>query len=322
MLKSLLQRIGAVVGFIFMLVITAVIGLMAWAFRQEYLEQQLYQRISTEGQRVTIQVDQASRDNKSWLDQFGNGVYIDFTYQHQPYTIRYKQDGGWINKGDTIGLFYHSGMHAFRQPHTHGSFKENKGRSRLLGFSYMNMWDEERKWLVLWLGMTALFALLLSGILATITRLQVLRTAGRYIFISMLLLGAVYCAYNTWQYYRYYNRLKSGSQEETMTVVSTSKHNVTRRTNFLYTYEASVLQGGREKEIPIEEEEYEKLRPGDRLQVLYNHSLDDMMSVNYTPEHINLFTTLFVWFLVFFFTRQQILKARKKAQATQVPPTR
>lgn len=308
MLQSLLKGIGTVAGFIFLLLLTAIIGLLAWGSRLQYIEQQQYDQISTEGQRVTVRAEQVSRESRSWKDQFGNVAYLTFTWQHKPYTLRYKQDTTWLSEGDRVELFYHAGTDAFRQPRAHSSFKENSNQSRLIGFSIVSMWNDGRKWLAAWIGLTCVFVLLLSGLLATLTGLSVIRTAGRFVFIGMLLAGVVYITYNTWQYYRYYNQLKSGSREETVQVLSTYRRSTSRRSNWFYTYEATVQHGKQERVIPIGEDEYKMLKPGAPLQVYYNSQLHDMMSVTHRPDHSNLFLTVFVWFLLIFFTRQQWMK--------------
>lgn len=38
-----------------------------------------------------------------------------------------------------------------------------------------------------------------------------------------------------------------------------------------------------------------------------------MMSVNHTPDYTHLLATLFAWFLLLFFARQQWLKMKNKA---------
>lgn len=300
-------------AFIVMLVITAIIGLFAWMCREQYLDQQQYDLISTEGQRVTVRTDQVSREYQSWKDQFANIAYLSFTYNNKPYTLRYKQDTSWLSSGDRVELFYHQGTDAFRQPRTYSAFKENSNQSKLVKFTIMSFWNDGRKWLAAFVILSSIFVLLLSGLLATLTGLTLLRTAGKFVFIAMLLAGVAYLTWNTWQYYRYYNQLKAGAQEETVQVLSTWRRNTSRRNNWFYTYEATVQHGKQERLIPIEEGEYRLLKPGAPLQVYYNSQLNDMMSINHSPDHSNLFVTLFAWFLVLFFTRQQWLKMRNKA---------
>lgn len=315
MVQAFLKRLGTVAAFIVMLVVAAIIGLFAWMCREQYLEQQQYDLISTEGQRVTIRTDQVNRDYQSWKDQFANVVYLSFTYNNKSYTLRYKQDSTWLSAGDRVELFYHAGTDAFRQPRTYSAFRENSNQSRLVKFTVISFWNDGRKWLAACVILSSLFVLLLSGLLATITGLTILRTAGKFVFIAILLAGVAYLTYNTWQYYRYYNQLKAGAHEETVQVLSTNRRSSSRRTQWFYTYEATVQHGKQERVIPIEAEEYRVLKPGAPLQVYYNSQLNDMMSINHSPDHTNLIVTLFAWVLVFFFTRQQWIKIRNKPRA-------
>jgi hypothetical protein len=313
MVASFIKRLGAVAGFIVMLVITTVIGLLAWWSWQQYVDQQTYDRISTEGQRVTIRADQVSREYQSWKDQFVNVVYLTFTYQNKPHTLRYHQDTTWLKEGDRVELFYHAGLDAFRQPRTFSAFKDNSNQSRLIGFTIINGWNDGRKWLLACIVLLGVFTLLLTGLLATLTGLSALRTLGSFVFIAMLLTGVAYLTYNTWQYYRYHARLKAGSREETVQVLSTYRRSTSRRSNWFYTYEATVLHDKKERIIPIEEEEYAVLKPGAPLQVYYNGQLNDMMSVNHHPDPTNLVATLFAWLLLAVFGRQQWLKIRSRS---------
>lgn len=315
MVRSFLKRLGAVAGFIVMLIITAIIGLLAWQCREQYLNQQQYELISTEGQRVTVRTDDVSREYRSWKDPFGNIAYLRFTYNNKPYTLRYQQDTSWLSSGDRIVLFYHPGTDVFRQPRTYSAFKDNSNQSKLVKFTIISFWNDGRKWLVACVLLSSIFVLLLSGLLATLTGSTIVRTAGRLVFIALLLAGVAYLTYNTWQYYRYYNQLKSGAHEETVQVLSTYRRNTSRRSNWFYTYEATVQHGKQERVIPIEEEEYRVLKPGAPLQVYYNSQLNDMMSINHSPDHTNLLATLFAWVLLLYFTRQQWLKIRNTPRA-------
>ncbi len=238
-----------------------------------------------------------------------------FTYNNKPYTLRYQQDTSWLSSGDRIVLLYHPGTDVFRQPRTYSAFKDNNNQSKLMKFTIISfgMMEGNGWWLVC--SSVPFFVLLLSGLLATLTGSTIVRTAGRIVFIALLLAGVAYLTYNTWQYYRYYNQLKSGAHEETVQVLSTWRRNTSRRSNWFYAYEATVQHGKQERVIPIGEEEYRILKPGAPLQVYYNSQLNDMMSINHSPDHANLLATLFAWVLLLYFTRQQWLKIRNKPRA-------
>ncbi|AXY72613.1 hypothetical protein D3H65_00885 [Paraflavitalea soli] len=301
---------GSVAGFIVMLVITVIIGLLAWLAREQWLDQQQYELISKEGRLVTIRTDDVNREYRSWKDQFAQIAYLSFTYNNKPYTLRYKQDTGWLTTGDRVALFYHPGTDVFRQPRSYNAFSNNSNQSRLVKFSIISFWNDGRKWLLACIVLTSLFLLLLSGLLATLTGWTIARTAGRFVFMALLLAGVAYLTWNTWQYYRYYNQLKAGAREETVQVLSTYRRSTSKRSNWFYTYEATVQHGKQERVIPIEEEEYRVLKPGAPLQVYYNSQLNDMMSINHSPDYTNLIATLFAWFLALFFIRRQWKKMR------------
>ncbi len=251
MAPSFFKRLGVVAGFIVMLVITALIGLVAWWSWQQYVDQQTYDRISTEGQRVTVRADQVSRAYQSWKDQFTNVAYITFTFQNKPYTLRYHQDTTWLNTGDRVELFYHTGLGAFRQPRSFSAFKDYSNQSRLIRFTIINRWNDGSKWLLACIVLSGVFTLLLTGLLATLTGLSWLRLPGSLIFIALLLTGVGYLTYNTWQYYRYHSRLKTGSREETVAVLSTSRRSVSKRSNWFFTYEATVLYDKKKRPSPL-----------------------------------------------------------------------
>lgn len=310
MQPSFAQQLGSIARFIGSLVLTAIVGLLAWFFYQQHLDQQQYKRIVATGHPVTVTITEASLDQRTWTDAFLNVAYLSFRYQQKDYTIRYKQDSIWLSPGDRIALYYSAAADAFRQPKAYATVPDNRRQSRLIGYTFLNSWNTDRKWGLATIALVALFVMLLCGLLATITHLEFLRTAGRLIFLALLLAGAAYLIYNTWRYYQYFNQVKKGALEETVRVVSTGRHAVSRRSSWWYTYEATILHHQQERVIPIEEAEYDRLKAGDPLQVYYNPRLNDMMSVNHTPEHTNLLAALFVGLLLAYFGWQQVKKIR------------
>jgi hypothetical protein len=64
--------------------------------------------------------------------------------------------------------------------------------------------------------------------------------------------------------------------------------------------------------IPLEKEDYNKLRPNDQLPVLYNRELNDMMPENYTPDHTNLLVALFMWTLTIFFAWNNFFRRKTR----------
>jgi hypothetical protein len=196
---------------------------------------------------------------------------------------------------------YHAQLDDFRQPGNRFHFTRQNDRSRLIQFSITNMWSDERKWFMLSLAFSTVFFFILLGILNSIVQAPLLQHLGRFIIFGLVLCGTLYFTYNSWQYYNYYQKIKDNSSKLTTRVLSTNQHARSKRSNWWYRDDARVQYGNEQKMIPIEKEDYNKLRPNDQLPVLYNRELNDMMPENYTPDHSNLVVALFMWGLTIFF---------------------
>ncbi|WP_276483911.1 hypothetical protein [Paraflavitalea pollutisoli] len=315
MQQSFAQRLGSVARFIGSLLLTVVAGGLAWFFYQQHLDQQQYNQVIREGTRVVVTTTDVNRASRTRTDAFMNVAYISFDYQQKAYTIRYHQDSSWLSTGDRVTLYYHPGLDRFRQPRGYGAFSSKNRQSKLIGYTFLHGWNAERKWLVATLALTAIFVILACGLLAMISGLSIFRLVGRIIFIGLLLTGVAYLSYNSWRYYQYYHQVKSGGKEATVQVLSTSRHAVSRRSSWWYTYEATVLHNKQERVIPIEESEYDRLKPGDPLQAYYNPTLNDMMSVNHTPDNTNLLAAAFAGLLLIIVGWQSVKKLRRQRTA-------
>ncbi len=304
MLKPFFNSVKAFVGLITLLLLAALTGFVAWGSWQLYENEKLSQQFFKEGIPVEVEVTDADRQAHSWYDQFTNPVYLTFNHQGHTYTTRFVQDSGWIAEGDRLTLLYHSKMDAFRQPGKQISFDSFGDCSRLINFTVAGMWSDERKWQLLAIGFTVFSLLLLSVVLGALVHLPWLKPLQRFIFVGLLLAGSLYITYSAWQYYRYYQKIKSDSREETVTIISTDYHARSRKSNWWFRYEARVQSGNQQKVIPIEKSDFEKLRPNDRLQVFHNSELNDMMPLNYSPDHSNIVVALFFWLLTVIFARK------------------
>lgn len=311
MQRSFAQRLGNLAGFITLLILTALTGWLTWLSWHQYRDEHRYGQISSEGQHVSVRISAIDRSSRSWTDQFTNTVYLSFHHQHKTYRLRYHQDSGWLNSGDQVDLLYHAGFDEFRQPRSHSFFRSNLQQSRLVGFTIVSSWNDERKWLIGCIILAAVFLMLASTLLARLTGIQRLRFIGQLAFIGLLLTGVAYFTYNTWQYYQYHSQLKRGGHEETVQVQATSRKALSKRSSWFYTYEATVVHNKEERLIAIDGSEFDILKPGDPLQVYYNPGLNDMMSVNHEPDSTNLIATGFVWVLLIFFTWQQWSRWKK-----------
>ena len=312
MLKGLITSARSFLSLVMSLILVVFLSWLAWGCWRLYENEKELQQFIKEGEPVTVQVTATDRQNLTWYDQFSNKAYITFNYHNQPYTVRYIQDSGWVSTGDRLTLLYHPQLNTFRQASKQIHFKARSAQSRLLQFSFTSMWSDERKWLVLTWLLIITITLIALGLLSNILQLPILQQVGKFILTALVVGGALYFTYNGWQYNRYYSKIKDHSQQSTVTVLSTDYHRRSRRSDWGYTYDARVQFGNEQKVIPIEEEDYEKLKPNDPLTVLYNSELNDMMPVNYTPDRSNIWMSLFFWVLAIFFVRQNYFK-RKSA---------
>jgi hypothetical protein len=314
MVKGILSSLRKFFRLVMMLVFAVVLGVLALGSWQLYKNEKELQQFIQEGQPVKVQVTATDRQNLTWYDQLSNKVYITFNYNNRLYTTRYLQDSGWVNAGDKISLLYHRGEDAFRQLTRQIHFNKPTTKSRLISFSFMGRWNEGQKWLLLTLLLSTAFALATTGIINSIITIPLLGVPGRFIMTGLLVCGALYFTYNAWQYNQYYNKIKNNSQQETVTVLGTNSHARSKRNSWFYDYDATVQFGNEQKTIPIEEEDYEKLKANDKLQVLYNKEENDMMSVNYSADHTNWVAALFMWSFAIFFLYTNFFK-RKQSQS-------
>lgn len=309
--NGILSSVRSFLRLIMMLIFAAVMGVLALGSWQLYKNEKELQQFITEGHPVKVQVTATDRQNQAWYDQFSNNVYITFNYNNRLYTIRYVQDSGWVNAGDRVTLLYHPAADAFRQLNRQIHFNKPTINSRLISFSFIGRWNEGQKWLLLTLILATVFALVSIGIISSFVQTPLLQGLGRLIITGLVVCGALYFTYNAWKYNQYYNKVKNNSQQETVTVLGTNSHARSKRNSWFYDYSATVQFGNEHKTIPIEEEDYERLKPNDKLQVLYNKEEDDMMPVNYEADNTNIFVALFIWGFAAFFIWNSFFKHKQ-----------
>ncbi|HEY8895665.1 MAG TPA: hypothetical protein VIM79_12645 [Niastella sp.] len=316
MVKGILSSVRNFFRLVMMLILAVVLGVLAWGSWQLYKNEKELQLFINEGHPVNVQVTATDRQDRTWYDQFSNKVYITFNYNNRLYSTRYIQDSGWVNAGDRVSLLYHPQADAFRQLNRPMHFNKPSAASRLISFSFMGRWNDGQKWLLLTLMFATVLALVIIGIINSVVTIPFLGMFGRFIITCVVVCGALYFTYNAWQYNQYYNKIKNNSQQETVTVLGTSSHARSKRNSWFYDYDATVQFGNEQKTIPIEEEDYEKLKANDKLQVLYNKEENDMMPVNYSADHTNWFVALFIWAFAIFFLYTTFFK--KKQPQTNV----
>lgn len=301
MVKGILSSVRNFFRLVMMLLFAVVLGVLAWGSWQLYKNEKQLQQFIREGHPVKVQVTATDRQNLTWYDQFSNKVYITFNYNNRLYTTPYMQDSGWVSAGDKVTLLYHPQADGFRQLNRPMHFNKPTPSSRLISFSFMGRWNDGQKWLLLTLILATVFVLVSIGIINSVVQIPFLQGLSRIIITGLVVCGALYFTWNAWQYNQYYNKIKNNSQQATVTVLGTNSHARSKRNSWFYDYDATVQFGSEQKTIPIEEEDYEKLKANDQLQVLYNKEENDMMPVNYSADHNNLFVALFVWSFAIFF---------------------
>lgn len=310
MVKGFFSSVRSFFRLIMMLVFAAVMGVLAWGSWQLYKNEKELQQFIKEGHPVKVQVTATDRQNQSWYDHFFNKVYITFNYNNRLYTTRYLQDSGWVYVGDKVTLLYHPEEDGFRQLNRQMHFNKPTTSSRLISFSFMGRWNEGQKWLLLTLLFATVFALVSLGIITSFIQIPLLQGLSRLIVTGLVICGALYFTYNAWQYNQYYNNIKNNSLQETVTVLGTNYHARSKKNNWFYHYDATVQFGNEQKTIPIEEEDYDRLKTNDKLQVLYNKEENDMMPVNYSADHTNWLVALFMWCFAAFFIYTSFFKRK------------
>ena len=311
MVKGILASVRNFVRLVMMLVFAVVLGVLAWGSWQLYKNEKELQQFIQEGHPVNVQVIATDRQDRTWYDQFSNKVYITFNYNNRLYTTRYIQDSGWVNAGDRVSLLYHPVADGFRQLNRPMHFNKPTSSSRLISFSFMGRWNEGQKWMLLTLLLATAFALVTTGAINSVVTIPMLALLGRFIITGLVVCAALYFTYNAWQYNQYYNKIRNNSKSETVTVLGTNSHARSKRNSWFYDYDATVQFGNEQKTIPIEEEDYERLKPNDKLEVLYNKEENDMMSVNYSADNTNWFVALFMWAFAIFFLYTNFFKKKR-----------
>lgn len=304
MLRDLFNFLGRLYNLVVSLILMALLAGATWLMWHFYQEEKLQNLFLEEGQRVQVQITEVDLAQRSWRDVFGNATYIKFPYQQKTYETRYGMDSAWVGTGDRVNLLYHPGRDEFRQPHTER--KPDRTVSRLVRWSSVNDFSLENKLLagVLVLA-TALFFVASGAIVSLLPGLTFIQAIARMVLVVVLGVVAVFFSYDAAAYYRYYQHVKTNGRPLEVTVLETDRHRIgrsTRRSAFKsYRYDATCRFGKGKRTIPITEDEYEILKPNDRLTVLYDESLDDSMSATYPGNYWLYAAPVFFWILFLFF---------------------
>jgi hypothetical protein len=310
--SAVLRFIGQLYNVLFSIFISGMMGVAAYALWGMYHDARLAEQFAAEGQLVPVRVAAIATEPRAWADYLGNVAYLTFSYGGKSYTARYVRDTAYVGVGDRVTLLHHAELDAFRQPGPQFRYKQREGVSRLIRWSVLRTLSLERQLLIACLGMTALFGAYTVGAVARLTGHQLAREPAQFLTGVGLLLLSLWLAYDAWQYWQYYHQLKTSGQSTTVRVIETERTSLTRKSRYriLYTYAARVYHNGRERKIPLEETDYDRLHPGDPLPVLYQATLDDMMPVNYTMSYPVLLAPVLLGLVsLLFFYRKPTKKA-------------
>ncbi|WP_461039603.1 hypothetical protein [Spirosoma harenae] len=283
-------------------ILTAVLGVITWLCWGFYQEEVLQSRFMKEGKPISVTVDQAERERRSWRDILGNSVYLHFTYQGKPYTTRYVMTDTYVSSGDQVQLLYHPTIDAFRQPGRVVVFNQYAGKSRLVNWTTVRDFSNENKLLVLCIILATAFLFMASGIIVSILPIPFLRSSVQLILIVELVAVAIFFTYDTWKYHQYYQSMKAQGHPEMVKVISTHRHSYHRSSRHRhwsewYDYYAYISFKGQQRTIAISEEDYESLKPNDPLKALYDPSVDDLMSADYSFEFKKIAVPVFFWLI-------------------------
>ncbi|GAA4470700.1 hypothetical protein GCM10023189_59830 [Nibrella saemangeumensis] len=321
---SILGRILSIFSTLMMLLVVAVATYLMWFY---YQDRHQLQRFENEGKVVQIKVDEVEWGREdTWLDKLGNSVYIHFRYQGKPYTSRWVFDTNWVTRGDRIPMMYHAGFDAFRQPVYNAAAHSSHIQSRLIRWSGIPFYQKDNVTLGgLGILVTAL-VLLTCSLFFQLTGWELWQWIGRFVAFGLLIVGTIYFSYDSWQYFRYYQQIKQNGRETTVVVEALDRSRIGRGSRRrsrtfdggFYHYRATVQDGGKKRVIPIEKDDYETLKPGDRLTVLYDTGTDDMMPKTYGPDYWQFVTPVFFLVVALGFVwvmmrpdRKQVLKRYK-----------
>ncbi|MFD1144170.1 hypothetical protein ACFQ4C_23800 [Larkinella insperata] len=315
MLQDLFHFLGRLYSRLVSVILIALLAGATWLLAYFYQEEKLQNLFLKEGQFVQVQVADVDLAQRSWRDAFSNTSYITFPYQQKTYQTRYVMDSVWVGAGDRVQLLYHPGRDAFRQPH--GERKPDRTVSRLVRWSLVNDFSTEYKLLGGVLVLATFLFFLASGLVVSLfPGLTFLRTIARLVLVVVLGAVAVFFTYDAIAYHRYYQRIKTNGRPLEVTVLETDRQRIGRsnRRSVLksYRYNATCRFEKGKRTIPITEDEYETLKPNDRLTVLYDESLDDSMSARYSGNKLDYVAPVFFWILFLVFLWNLFFKPQKR----------
>ncbi|WP_128545895.1 hypothetical protein [Larkinella soli] len=318
MFGRILHFLGKLYQIVFALVMIAVSAGAAWLIWYFYEDEKLQNRFIREGKMVQVKVSETTYEQHDWRDRIGNSHYIHFPYQGKTYTTRYVFDTAWVSVGDRVRLLYHPQLDQFRQIHVERP--PSRVVSPLIEWSTTKGLSLEHK-LLGGVILAVCFIFFFAGsLLVLLTGWTFITILARGLLVLVLGALAVFFTYDTIQYYNYWNRLRDNGRPMTVTVEGTDRHSLSRRSRTRsssfrqYRYEASFRYRNQTRIIPIGEQDYDRLKPKDRLEVLYDPALDDFMPVGYAGDRFKVLLPLFFLALFLIFGWNLVFKKEAKGR--------
>lgn len=302
MVKEIITALGRLYNFVVSLVVALLLGVVTWGMWQYYQDVHLQDEFFKKGVAMTVLIREAEQQQRSWQDYFSNSTYLTVGYKGKSYTCRYVMDDGYVGSGDRVKLLYHPDYDAFRQRHSVLKIDESNRTSRLLSWSSIRDFTPTHRVLLLCILLSTASFFFISGLIVSIIPIPFLQTIARFVFIVALGCAAIFFTYDTIAYFNYYEHLKTKGQAVSVPVLAKNRSTHGRKYHW-YSYDATIRYQGRERVIPITEDEYDQVTPAGSMTVRYDASVDDLMSLAYTPSYGIIVVPLFFGLLVFLLAR-------------------
>jgi hypothetical protein len=303
MFQQFFRFLGSLYELVWGFLLTALLGvavMVTWHFYQEEVFQT---QLRSQGEPVTVQINRADRTPRALWDMLGNAVYIGFTHHNQSYETRYLSDTLWLSEGDRVTLLYHQQSDRFGQLQQAPIAHDTRVVSRLINWSAVADFSRETKALALFVLLVLALFFVGSGVLVRLTGLTFIQTIARALFVTGLGVMALFLTYDAFQYYQYGTLLKRNGQRTEVRVVDTDRLSHGRKYHW-YTYQATFPFKNQQRVVAITEADYGRLNAGaTQLAVLYDPSLNDFITADYSLSFSQVGAALFFWLILFLLLR-------------------
>lgn len=275
----------------------------AWLGYQEVKQDATF---ASEGQLVEVPVVEVTHEKKTWKDFIGNSKYLSIHYHQKNYVVRYLADSGWVGAGDHVTLIYLAATDAFRQP-PH-KYPQHNYQSKLIHWTFIGTFSLAHKWLFAALALSLIAIIFILSMLARLTDATLLVRLSNWLVIACFVGAGIFFSWDTWRYYQYYQALKENAVVQTVLLVDKGK--VVFPSNDTdawvdYDYYAVVEFDKERREISISSQDYTNWKAGDRVPVLYNAGMNDMMSPNFSLKYWKALLLIIMWVVIYYIVRKK-----------------